>query len=105
MFAYSDLNECTEGIDDCADYGICINTIGSYECICNNGYSGDGRECNGKYVQKEKQAHKFFITFTQISMNVLKENISVPTTHSVLTKMVATDVCVMLDSRHGGTLV
>ena len=27
----------------------CNNTVGSYECSCNEGYTGDGWNCSGKY--------------------------------------------------------
>lgn len=37
----SDINECAEGKDDCVHK--CINKIGSYECRCHFGTSGDGR--------------------------------------------------------------
>ena len=42
----SDINECTENLDDCVQ--ICDNTIGSYECSCENGYTlaADGRSCD-----------------------------------------------------------
>ena len=39
---------CEEGLDDCHEYATCINTIGSYECICNIGLTGDGRNCTGE---------------------------------------------------------
>ena len=27
----------------------CTNTNGSFVCVCNSGWSGDGVVCNGKY--------------------------------------------------------
>ena len=58
-----DFNECAEGLDDC-DHNIectttssgretcrpvasCANTDGSYQCLCNAGYTGNGRVCTG----------------------------------------------------------
>ena len=58
-----DFNECAEGLNDC-DHNIectstssgrdmcgpvasCVNTDGSYQCICGAGYTGDGRKCTG----------------------------------------------------------
>jgi hypothetical protein len=43
---YPDINECSEGIDQCAQN--CHNTDGSYTCSCNTGYSLDsnGRGCS-----------------------------------------------------------
>ncbi len=36
-FDVSDVDECTEGIDEC-DHN-CHNTDGSYTCSCNGGYT------------------------------------------------------------------
>ncbi|XP_037066968.1 uromodulin isoform X3 [Peromyscus leucopus] len=34
-----DMNECAiPGAHNCSDNGICLNTLGSYECICQNGF-------------------------------------------------------------------
>ena len=44
----ADIDECERGLDDCYKYATCINTIGSYECICNVGFTGDGRDCIGE---------------------------------------------------------
>ena len=45
----SDIENCEEGLDDCHDNATCINTPGSYYCICDNGFSGDGTNCTGQY--------------------------------------------------------
>ena len=46
----ADINECTEGTSGCTQ--SCSNTLGSFQCGCNNGFrlSGNGRTCNGMYV-------------------------------------------------------
>ena len=43
----SDINECAEGTDDCAQN--CHNNVGSYTCSCNTGYrlNADGFGCDG----------------------------------------------------------
>ena len=41
-----DLNEC-EGPSPCDGNAQCTNTIGSFSCDCNEGYSGDGMTCTG----------------------------------------------------------
>ncbi len=48
-FAYTDIDECTNGTDDCHNYATCNNTMGSFECTCNEGYAGDGETCVGEY--------------------------------------------------------
>ncbi len=47
-----EVDECLENIHDCDVNANCINTAGSFECDCHNGYynSGNGREgeCHGR---------------------------------------------------------
>ena len=43
----SDIDECVSGTHECDVNAQCINTVGSYNCTCKNGYSGDGRSCSG----------------------------------------------------------
>jgi len=42
-----DNDECELGTDNCHSEATCANIIGSYTCSCNNGYSGDGFNCEG----------------------------------------------------------
>ena len=35
--------------DDCDENAECNNTIGSFQCNCNYGFSGDGVNCTGTY--------------------------------------------------------
>ncbi|XP_070569244.1 uncharacterized protein [Ptychodera flava] len=42
-----DEDECKSGNDKCDEFADCINSEGSYRCICQNGYQGDGFTCNG----------------------------------------------------------
>ena len=48
-FMVADVNECnaTDTVS-CNQNAVCHNTEGSYECICNLGYTGDGVNCTGK---------------------------------------------------------
>ena len=50
---YADIDECEGGFDTCGDGsgGGCVNTIGSYECGCANGFVLDGdNQCMGTSV-------------------------------------------------------
>ena len=42
-----DVNECTFGMHSCDDStrADCINTEGSYECVCKADYIGNGESC------------------------------------------------------------
>ena len=46
-YTHLDENECLTGDDFCAQN--CSNTVGSYTCTCNTGYTlnSDGYTCNG----------------------------------------------------------
>ena len=46
MFSADD-DECALDTDDCDANAVCTDTDGSYECACNDGYSGDGFTCTG----------------------------------------------------------
>ena len=46
-FFYLDTNECLQN-STCHPNAKCNNTEGSYVCMCNTGYDGDGFTCNGK---------------------------------------------------------
>ena len=40
-----DIDECLSEEAECGPDAYCLNTEGSYECLCNDGYEGDGVEC------------------------------------------------------------
>ena len=40
-----DIDECTTGNDNCHPQARCCNVEGSFVCICNKGFTGDGVEC------------------------------------------------------------
>ena len=45
---FSEINECFSIVDICNGHGQCINTVGSYQCICDAGWTG--QNCSiGKY--------------------------------------------------------
>ncbi|MCB9682211.1 MAG: hypothetical protein H6733_12160 [Alphaproteobacteria bacterium] len=40
-----DVDECAAGTDTCSDDASCTNTVGSYTCDCDDGFTGDGITC------------------------------------------------------------
>ncbi len=39
------VDECARGTHDCDDHATCTDTADSFTCVCNLGFSGDGRSC------------------------------------------------------------
>ena len=60
-FAHSDIDECTEDADGCAQ--ICTDTDGSYNCSCGPGYelANDQRGCDGKHNYYKKSEEQYLI--------------------------------------------
>ncbi len=47
---FADIDECNSLFPiDCHENSTCIDTFGSYECICNFGFSGNGTDCSSKF--------------------------------------------------------
>ena len=47
-FLYTDKNECISGLHDCPVNSTCNNTVGSFDCECNDGFFDDGNgRCTG----------------------------------------------------------
>ena len=47
----SDVNECVANVDICTDKKTeCINTLGSYECLCKEGFMEVNRKCVCKWL-------------------------------------------------------
>jgi len=46
-----DINECLgQGAgNNCSPNATCENTQSSFTCTCNDGYDGDGVDCNGTF--------------------------------------------------------
>ena len=43
-----DIDECAPGeSNNCNIRAECINTVGSYSCVCRAGFTGNGTQCEG----------------------------------------------------------
>jgi len=45
-----DVDECNKGSHKCHLNAICNNTSGGYNYSCKEGYSGDGYNCTGMFL-------------------------------------------------------
>ena len=43
-----DIDECSPG--KCHSNATCNNFIGSFKCVCDEGFVGDGQDCKGKEI-------------------------------------------------------
>ena len=43
----SDINECLDGSNTCSLNASCTDTVGSFDCACEEGFTGDGFTCVG----------------------------------------------------------
>ena len=41
----ADIDECSNGQDNCSNDAQCINKNGHFDCKCNEGFTGDGITC------------------------------------------------------------
>ena len=62
---HADINECHTGSHTCHANASCNNTVGSYDCFCNKGFSGEGVNCSGKNLCcKTHKIFSIFVTYT-----------------------------------------
>ena len=55
-----DIDECDRNMFTCPAYAGCVNSHGSYNCQCDNGFSGDGStNCTGEYKYSYNIMHSY----------------------------------------------
>ena len=70
-FVAADIDECAENIDNCVENAICTNILGSFLCMCQNGYTEDGHICKGN-CSLECDPNASCCSFIQILMSVMR---------------------------------
>jgi len=43
----SDINECLQDNAGCSQLAACINAVGTFHCVCDDGFEGNGFVCHG----------------------------------------------------------
>ena len=56
IMSCADINECLEDTDNCHPDATCSNTIGSFNCTCNSGYTGSGIVCDGECIRNQSMS-------------------------------------------------
>jgi hypothetical protein len=46
FFVVVDIDECKDGSHECQINTKCVNLVGSYNCVCQDGYVGNGLFCD-----------------------------------------------------------
>lgn len=69
-FSFLDIDECAV-LHVCPLNSVCNNTVGSFQCICNNGYSKVAGICQGCFFFR----FCFPISIIKALVNALKSNI------------------------------
>ena len=64
MFRITDVDECSNGSSNCSGNERCVNTDGSFTCVCSDGYTRVNGSCAG--------THSFLITCTLIRITLRK---------------------------------
>ena len=60
--SFLDINECKMFISPCDGNATCIDAEGSFLCVCNSGYSGNGSFCASIYIHRLKGfVHNFYL--------------------------------------------
>lgn len=42
------MDECS-GAEEACPNGKCVNAVGTFTCVCDEGFTADGNQCKGKH--------------------------------------------------------
>ena len=73
IFLFLDINECPTGAnatytDNCHPDATCTDNDGSYSCMCNDGFTGDGFNCTGTFLKSTMKfiQHDIYVQWQMI---------------------------------------
>ena len=46
------MDECALGLDDCDIDAVCMDLSDGFSCVCNEGFIGNGRICDGRFSSR-----------------------------------------------------
>ena len=69
---FSDLDECLSGARPCEVNASCTNSDGSYSCVCNQGFTGNGTVCDGMFIHASySKKRSVFVAFSPIVTQIV----------------------------------
>ena len=72
VFVPLDDDECLKTPPVCDVNANCKNTLGSYLCSCIEGFTGDGKTCQGKILKKIVLQFFAYLGHSQIRIRILR---------------------------------
>jgi len=66
LSCFQDRNECIELIGEVCNNGECVNLDGSFFCTCNEGYTFNGKNCQGIYINQTYGGERRVINLSNI---------------------------------------
>lgn len=90
FYLFPDVNECVTNTHRCNLHAECLNTQGSFQCKCKQGYRGSGFDCAGEYHWMSGKVLCCFSPIIDLTRHVLRKvmlnNAAIPTKQDLSTK-------------------
>ena len=84
ILIFSDIDECSEENFTCHPNATCINTQGSYNCQCKDGFEGDGKKnCTGGKLFIKQNVYLSPLTLSQQAISFTTSDILIELFYNV----------------------